>query len=727
MVGGGPVRIVNGVAWGETFRTASANIELEGTGMSIRSLEIQKSDTGAVRGYANVVWDGTYGFQVDGTDISIDTLDTLKSSMLPLTGRLGFTALGAGSFRAPAYSIEGSIQDFFIGDEGVGPVSGRLAVADNVMTLERVFVTSPRFVALLASGTIALDDVWTSNLSLRFQGASLAPFLKFVLSEDVARRLSPYTRLEAGGSITLNGPLSDRLALRASVTVEEAALTLFDYPVSNDGPIQLTLDRGALAIGSFKVKGENTNLAVTGGADARARTYDLHATGNASLAILQLFFRNLTASGTASLNASLTGPAATAQLTGQASIASGRLRPLDSPHGLEAVNGSLIFGSDGIRLCEPSILAACEPLTGRLGTGEVRFGGSISLDGLLPRELNLTAIGRSMRLRYPAGFTSTVDMDLFLTGPVDSPHLSGDVDVLRLSYEGAVNADAGLLALSAPGAASAPSLPRSGRTSSVRMTLDIRVSAPHTSFIDTRTARIDGQADLRVRGTFDQPQIDGQVDILGGEYQFNGNRIFVRDTSTIDFRQGDRLEPVFDILAETRVRVTGQMFTVTIGLRGTFDGLNVSLTSEPYLPEADIVTLLFGGTPDWGSPEQRALGSSQELQQRMFQTAGAVLLTSALTSRVGDVFERTGALDTVQITPVLNDAAAFQKLDPGARVTLGKRISPRVFLTYSRTFNTGQEELILLEYDQSDRMSWVLSRNGEDGTYALDFRIRYVF
>ena len=115
------------------------------------------------------------------------------------------------------------------------------------------------------------------------------------------------------------------------------------------------------------------------------------------------------------------------------------------------------------------------------------------------------------------------------------------------------------------------------------MTLDIRVSAPHTTLVDTRTARIDGQADLRVRGTFDQPQIDGQVDILGGEYQFNGNRIFVRDGSTIDFRQGDRLEPVFDILAETRVRVTGQTFTVTIGLRGTFDGLNVSLSSEPLL------------------------------------------------------------------------------------------------------------------------------------------------
>ncbi len=70
---------------------------------------------------------------------------------------------------------------------------------------------------------------------------------------------------------------------------------------------------------------------------------------------------------------------------------------------------------------------------------------------------------------------------------------------------------------------------------------------------------------------------------------------------------------------------------------------------------------------------------------------------------------------------------AFQQLNPSARITLGKRISPRVFLTYSRTLGTSatQDEVILLEYDQNDRVSWILSRN-ENRTFALDFRIRYV-
>ena len=34
--------------------------------------------------------------------------------------------------------------------------------------------------------------------------------------------------------------------------------------------------------------------------------------------------------------------------------------------------------------------------------------------------------------------------------------------------------------------------------------------------------------------------------------------------------------------------------------------------------------------------------------------------------------------------------------------------------------------IMVLEYDQSDRLSWILSQN-EDRTYALDFRVRHTF
>jgi hypothetical protein len=58
---------------------------------------------------------------------------------------------------------------------------------------------------------------------------------------------------------------------------------------------------------------------------------------------------------------------------------------------------------------------------------------------------------------------------------------------------------------------------------------------------------------------------------------------------------------------------------------------------------------------------------------------------------------------------------------------LRKRISERVYLTFSRSLNSSfADQILLLEYDESDRLSWILSRN-EDETYAIEVRVRHTF
>ena len=90
----------------------------------------------------------------------------------------------------------------------------------------------------------------------------------------------------------------------------------------------------------------------------------------------------------------------------------------------------------------------------------------------------------------------------------------------------------------------------------------------------------------------------------------------------------------------------------------------------------------------------------------------------------------TFGVDTFQITPLLVDPyqqAVGINVNPAARVTIGKRISDRVYLTYARSLSSStRDEIILLEYDQSDTLAWVVSQN-EDGTYALDVRKRVTF
>ena len=104
-------------------------------------------------------------------------------------------------------------------------------------------------------------------------------------------------------------------------------------------------------------------------------------------------------------------------------------------------------------------------------------------------------------------------------------------------------------------------------------------------------------------------------------------------------------------------------------------------------------------------------------------------LTSPLSTEVGKVVEQTFGVDTFQLSPSLLDRDNPQsgRVNPSARLTIGKRISDRAYLTFSRSLNTTvYDQIILLEYDATDRLSWVLSRN-EDQTYALEFRVRHVF
>ena len=103
-------------------------------------------------------------------------------------------------------------------------------------------------------------------------------------------------------------------------------------------------------------------------------------------------------------------------------------------------------------------------------------------------------------------------------------------------------------------------------------------------------------------------------------------------------------------------------------------------------------------------------------------------LTGSLSSEVGKVVEQTFGVDTFQLTPSLGDPnQQSSRLDPSARLTIGKRLSDRVYLTYSRSLSSStRDQIILIEIDQTDRSSWILSRN-EDGTYAVDFQLRRTF
>jgi autotransporter translocation and assembly factor TamB len=266
-----------------------------------------------------------------------------------------------------------------------------------------------------------------------------------------------------------------------------------------------------------------------------------------------------------------------------------------------------------------------------------------------------------------------------------------------------------------------------GLVTSVPLRYDIQLDAPSTLQVRNNAVRLVASANLQLRGTYDRPLVTGRADIVDGVLTFEGRR-YVVTRGAIDFNNPTRIDPFFDLEAETRVRVPQQTYRVTVRGSGTVDRMSTEFTSDPYMPPAEVLALLFSDAAPGRDVEFRQYSTSITPQQQLVRERATRALTGAVSSEVGRVVEQTFGVDTFQLTPSLVDPnQQSSRLDPGARLVIGKRLSDRLFLTYSRSLSSStSDQIILLEYDQTDRFSWVLSRN-EDRTYALDIRVRRTF
>jgi translocation-and-assembly-module (TAM) inner membrane subunit TamB-like protein len=705
--GFGKLQIDEGSAWRELFETASASLRFEGSGVRLDGLEGTKAG-GAMTGAAYVGWDGTYSFNFTGRRIPVETLNALSYPEAQLSGLLDFTSSGSGLFESPRYDVRLSVSDLYLKDEGVGALTARLGVRNNTLNVE-LDAASPRLV-VSGSGRVALTPEADAELTFRVTDTSLDPYVRAVQPD-----LSPFTTAVVSGSVRIAGELRDPAHVLVDARVDALTLHLFDYVVRNDGPIRVAYDQQNVRLSQFRLVGEDTRLEVGGSVDLAARRIGVRATGDANLGILQGFMRDLRSSGQADLSAEITGPLDKPVFSGEANVAGGRIRHFSLPHALEAINGRVSFDATGLRL---------DGLTARLGGGLIRFGGRIAMNGYRPGEFNLTANGEGMRLRYPEGFRSLVDADLSLRGPFDSPTLGGTVTVRSSVWERRFETSINLLEFVGRTTPIGPP----AATTSFPLHFDVRLVAPSSLRIDNNVARIVSSADLALRGTYDRPLVFGRADIERGEVTFEGKR-YVVTHGTIDFSNPSRIEPFVDVEAQTHVRVPGQNYVVTLNATGTFARMSWSLNSDPPLPTVDVLSLLLSDTAPT-DPELAALERPDAAKQQLLQARAAQLLVSPLSSEVTRVVEQTFAIDTFQITPSLVDPAAQSaRLVPGARLTIGKRISNRVYLTFSQSLSassTTRDQVILLEYDQNERLSWVLSQN-EDRTYALDVRVRHAF
>ncbi|MCM2254388.1 MAG: translocation/assembly module TamB [Vicinamibacteria bacterium] len=611
------------------------------------------------------------------------------------SGRLEAEATFAGSLDRPRMTGTLAVPRVFLGDEGLGALSGTARGDGSGDVVLQAAARSAR-VALTLSGRIGAAEPYLAQLHLAADDTSLDPFAR-----ALSPALPPLLGIVATGAVDVSGPLLRPKELVVRGEAPRLALSLPEYKVHNSAPLRFQVENGRLALEEVALAGEGTDLRVSGSAALlEDGPVSLAVRGSADLQALAALTRNLRGRGAVALQVDVAGTRDVPRMTGVLEVADAGLRMRGFPHGLEAVRGRL-------RLTEAG--AQFDDLQGTVAGGPIEASGRVAWAGGRVTRFDIEASGRGIALRYPEGLRSQLDAELRLFGDSEQQWLSGDIDVRQASWTRRYDLASELMSATTAPLPAAAAMPGG-------LQLDLRLRAPGTLRIDNNLATLVARADLRLTGAAEAPTVLGRAEVERGRLYFQGNTYQIR-RGVIDFANPQRIDPLFDLEAETRLR----SYRVSLRFNGTLERVSPTLTSDPPLSAVQILSLLAGA-------DERDVASLTQVQSEstnLAATGAATLAAGRLSEEVGleRGAERLLGLNRFSIDP---SALRGGVANPTARLTVGKRITRDLSVLYSVDLRGTQERILSIEYTLSDRLS-VLATQAEPDGLGFDLRLRRTY
>src|SRR5262249_43130078 len=120
--------------------------------------------------------------------------------------------------------------------------------------------------------------------------------------------------------------------------------------------------------------------------------------------------------------------------------------------------------------------------------------------------------------------------------------------------------------------------------------LQVRVQSKENLNATSSQVSLEGFAALNVTGTAANPVITGRTDLTSGELFYHNVR-YELQRGIITFSDPNETKPTLDVSVTTTVK----KYNLTLNLRGPFDTLTTSYSSDPPLSTADIINLIARG------------------------------------------------------------------------------------------------------------------------------------
>lgn len=509
----------------------------------------------------------------------------------------------------------------------------------------------------------------------------------------LAERLDGRIRLaRTGGDVVLTDP---GLVRPVALDLREARL---EATLAGDR-LNATLGLQSARFGRLDGRGWLT-LARQGGAWGISRFSTLEVTADADMPSLK--WASVFAGPTTTVDGRLKLALLTRGTVGEpmlsGSLLGSGLSYKDAEQGINATDGrfTVTLGGNRLMLSDLNFKGGRGSLEGYgwLTLGPQREGGLVALefkhfDALVRPDRNLALSGTAKVVadrtdRLLASGVLTVDRGRFDIPKGDRPRLGDDVRV-----------------------SGRPPKP-SSQGSALAMGVDLTIDLGEKLKLVGRGIDATLGGSLRLSGSTTAPlAATGSVKVSEGRYRAYGQNLNI-ERGIITF-QGPLDNPGLDIVA----RRTGLAVEAGIALTGTAQAPRVKLVSEPNVPDNQKLAWLVLGKP--------TLSGGRDDAGVLLAAAGALLSDAdsvPLQQQVANTFgldeislsARTGDTTDVETTPVTKQV-----------VTLGKRLSERLYLSYEQGL-TEATQVVKLSYQISRAWS-VVTRAGDDNAVDVFYTL----
>lgn len=584
-------------------------------------------------------------------DVRIATLplaiaNTIKPD-LALGGTIDGTANVSGTRDNPniSFDLTGSaLQAAALGQAGISSLD---VVAKGTSTTNRLqidaTVTSPDGFRATANGAVPLGD-GALDLDVSLDRFPLASLNAVAPGQDLSGIVS--------GRAKVTGPLANPAA---TFSVDGTGLSA--APLAEFGAAPLTLAAQGeyaneiLNLSSSSVAGpQGLAIAASGRVPLSGNGLDVTVRGTVPLALAnrQLADRGTQVAGTLSFDAAVSGPLGNPVINGS----------------FQTANTQVIDPDTNVRLTNISIAGTIDRdrITLRPSRAEIVGGGSIDLSGTVgidpaagfPADIRIVL----NQARYADGdmVVATVSGQLAVSGQLTrDPLIAGDIRIERAEITIPENFGGGAPVIDVihvdPPAAVVTTLKRArmiggtpvptARPSVVQ--INVKVTAENQIFVRGRGLDTELGGSVQLTGPVTNIEPIGGFRMIRGNLQIVGQRItFDEGTVTLI---GD-LDPFVDFTATTQ----GSDITVTVRVSGRVSDLNINFSSQPELPEDEVLAhLIF----------KRSLSELSAFQIAQLAAAAAELAGGANTSLLNNLRQSTG-LDQLDVVTDSEGNAAVQ-------------------------------------------------------------------